>query len=259
MTGTDTPPNQLCTRKRRLSIRRWVAGVIGLVLLGMAGWIVIGQRQFAARQAAAPVVRIAEDGTVSLYGRELIIGADGLPPKWLEELEGGPPVDKTDTAHWSAWVAKGPVQRMWRYPRSGLLLSVLRRVQNGAGTVQYQGFLGFGAPHGCTLEFRGQRWWLGPAGPLGGLRPEHVKAVAKAGEWDPASPERFSLAAGASRVQVYFVWFRPLHWLGSDWFKSPRYAIASVAIGAQVRAATGLKEKADAFTASGGKDIYAGW
>jgi len=194
-----------------VSPRRWFFGLFTLLLLLILGWLGWAQWQFTQRQAAAPVVSVAEDGTVRVNGREIVMPHDGLPPKVLEEMEGGPPVETPQ---------RFPEEiRLWRYPRLGLTL-VVENVAR-AGDPVYIGHMKMGHDRWsfpATLEFRGQRWWLGPPGLLGPQRQRHLAPDLRAADGTKATT--WQPQDGNPKVSLDFHQHLPLERLGSDLFSS---------------------------------------
>ena len=228
---TDDVPNQ------KSGIRRRGVAVAGfaLLVLAWAGW---EQAQLMRRQAAAPVVTVAADGTVRVNGWVLVPRADGLPPDLLTELEGAPPVELLDPEtlpgrwpeyrqgiayfqpNWRLIYVGGGRTRRWLCPRTGLRFESFR---NGRCMLYLGGGLLFDPRDSPgTVEVRGQRWWLGRPVPWGGVERRHVLAVERTS--DPKSDlkmdEHLALQEGTTEVvpfihEVYSPWREKVYqWLG---------------------------------------------
>jgi len=242
MTETDIAPNELCHQKRRVSSRRWLLALFTLLLLLILGWLGWEQWRFVQRQAAAPVVSVADDGRVYINGAELVIGPDGLPPKVLEEIGGGPPVEiehflTLPESQRAALTSMGYLWRCWQYPRLGLTLQITRGLTPD-GACGYQARMSFGTEQPATVVLFGQYWWLGPPGPFT-RRPVHgdLAAFARPGELMLPCSGVCVVKAGGTEVQVHCPWRAPLSWLGSLRFSSHPLSQVSVAtpwVGARI-------------------------
>jgi len=226
MRDPDPLPNQHCAQGRRLSARRWFFGLFTFLLLLILGWLGWEQYQLIQRQAAAPVVSVAEDGTVRINGRVIVMPPDGLPPKVLEEMEGGPPVEeaqwgqvKADTL--KAFMAEPHWSRSWHYPRTGITVTIKREVT--PGTVLYQTTLQAGRlyeeVHDYMLEFRGQHLWVGPPGPLSTPVQHQMQAIERPGERDGLGCCAWQMMAGETIVHMTFLPSDTGLWLLRDLLK----------------------------------------
>ena len=262
MTGTDTPPNQQCSTMRRVSARRWLLRFFALLLLLILGWLGWQQYRVVQREAAAPVISIEEDGSVRVNGQLLVMGPDGMPPRVLEAAEGAPPVEETHASYFEGegWVRADERPRHWRYPRSGVLLEIVRRVR--AGTVYYAGMLYLVEEPACTLAVRGQRWWLGKPGPLDELQSVDFRRMnmvpEQSGSLSHGIGTIWTLKAGESRLEVYPGERLPPWDFGRDLFTRQFIWVAQLSL-AESAAGGLVKDKVAAFEASGGKEISAGW
>ena len=206
----DLDANQRCDQTSRRPERRWLRGFFALLLLLILGWFGWEKYRLRLLQTAAPVISIAADGTVSINGRKIIIGADGLPPEALALVEGGPPVEvqvpgqMVVTAGVKISHLDASWTREWHYPRTGLRVTITRQWMGRR--VQYAGMLQVRRDIPCTLEMRGQRWWLGRPGPLGPLKPGDFGFTFKDLNFDERATSFLSeyLQAGDTRVVVTF-------------------------------------------------------
>lgn len=217
MTEIAARPNQLCIpiRNRRLPAFRWLAALIALMITGSTlvcfGW---EQWQLFRSQSAAPVFSIAPNGRVFVNGHEIVIGPDGLPPKVLEEVGGGPPKDVLvlDEQEWEKRLEAPRWARAWSYPRRGFFLYITRRVEGGA--VEYQGRLTLGpATLPCTVELRGQRLWLGEPGPRGDATRGQFLGIATKGDYVNAKHDGWILRSEGAQVWPAYKRAYPLSWL----------------------------------------------
>jgi len=222
-----------------VSRRRWFFTLFALIFLLILGWFGWEQWQLMKRQAAAPVVSVAEDGTVRINGRVLVIGPGGLPPVVLRDEDGprseaerisGVYGSKSPPKAWRLGVAE-VLPHAWMYPRLGMSFLVASRLKGGVW--RYRGLLTAGqwAPlPDCTLEFRGRRWWLGKPGPLGALGLESFQRCLKPGDHVDARTMQWTLEEGGAQVLLVF---RPqplIPWLKSPLLTRPRLCWFHVAV-----------------------------
>ena len=207
--------NQLCSHKKPSSARRWLFRFFALLLLIILGWL--GLEQYRLR--IAPVINIAEDGSVRINGHLIEITSEGLPPKVLEEMEGGPPAEDP----------RGQTSRKWRYPRTGVTPSIVRRVDGQMAT--YTGVLELGTTEHwdfpCWLEVRGQRWWLGPPG-LQRSPPKSEVARCLHPDDDTTNGGEWYLNTHGGPLGLGFRYDYPLRWMHLDYFPRDQLNLAYI-------------------------------
>lgn len=237
MTETDTTPNELCTQRRRVSPRRWLLSFFALMVLLIVGWFGREQWQFVQSQAAAPVVSVADDGRVYINGVEIVIGPDGLPPKALEEVLGGPPEELPPQRETEMAQPGNPVEvrirRSWRFPQAGPTFYITH--EHGRGTLEP--VLQFDSGHPGTVEFRGRRTWLGPSAPFArGVAKADLSAMIREGDLAAdtsvmgAGKHRFAwvFKSGPTVVELFLEEFRPLRSLHMHGFIRHRMEAAVI-------------------------------
>lgn len=240
MIPPDAPnqPQDKTSRLRR--VPAWLR-VLGLAVLLVAGWIAWDAWQIARERAAAPVLSVAADGTVSINGQPLVIGADGTAPAMLAAIEGGPPVAALpammESLQWFAPSSLAGAQgdwsaRAWRYPRTGVMLTICGVERKGV--VRYFSVLDlgqWGAPPACTLRLRGHDIWLG----RGALRqppgPGDFEHIAKSGEWATSGAGYLWLQEGEAKVVPFFEREDLFPWLRVRWLASSRLSHAIIRTG----------------------------
>ena len=234
-------PNQQPNRGRGLRrVPAWLR-VLGLAVLLVAALLAWEAWQVAREQAAAPVLSVAGDGTVSLNGQPLVIGADGTAPAMLAAIEGGPPVAAMAAKRVHLMFYLRPLladaqgdwsARAWRYPRTGMLLTICG--VESAGVVLYAGVLElgqWGAPPACTLRLRGHDIWLGRGALRQPAGPGDFEVIAKPGEWATSGAGSLWLQEGEAMVVPFFGREDLLPWLRLRWLASSRLSYAIIRTG----------------------------
>ena len=237
MTDADTPANQQCSKVGRVSARRRLFGFFALMVLLILGWFGWEQWQLVRLQAAAPVVSVADDGRVYINGVEIVIGTDGLPPKALEEVLGGPPEELPPQRETEMAQPGNPVEvrirRSWRYPQPGPTLHITH--EHGLGTLEP--VLQFDSGHPGTVDFRGRRTWLGPEAPFSrGVAKADLNAMIREGDLAAdtsvmgAGKHRFAwvFKSGPTVVELFLEEFRPLRSLHMHGFIRHRLEAALI-------------------------------
>jgi len=222
--------------------RRFFFGLFTLLLLLILGWLGWAQWQLIQRQAAAPVVSVAEDGTVRIHGHVLDITADGLPGPGFGALEGGPPVRVSPLPD----AYDGGGNRMWSCPRAGVMLLTAPDEQTEKeGDYQAVMLLGAGIEaQPATLEFRGQRWWLGPPGPLGAPGQRQMRAIVRSGD-EADGFHIWQLKAGDA-VQVILAFAEPDLWPWLDRLLPSHYHLENAAVRLKTAGAAGPAQTGEA-------------